>query len=184
MMNRLILLVFLFSFLACKSNDGSNGNDGIKRNKAANDIEENIYRSADSMMTAFKRQDWQTFASYNHPAMMRMMGGAENFVFFIKEQMKHIPDTAIKVMAAGNILQVVKTETDHQCVLEQHMHMLLEGININTTTYLVGESVDEGKNWTFFDASSNGLVTPKDIKPNLSNELNIPAQKKEVKQLQ
>lgn len=116
--------------------------------------------------------------------MMQMMGGVDNFVTFISQQMKHIPDTAVKQIGAGNILQLVKTDKDQQCVLEQHMHMLLEGIDINSTTYLVGESLDNGNTWKFFDASSNGLVTAKDIKPNLSPELTIPAQKKEIKQLQ
>ena len=185
-MKRLLWLLICIStfFIACKSSNADDQANAIARNKPANEIEENIYRSADSMLAAFRRQDWQTFARYNHPAMMKMMGGPDKFVFFIKEQMKHIPDTAVKKIGAGNILQVIKTENDHQCVVEQHMHMRLEGIDINTITYLVGESLDGGKNWTFFDASSNGLVTPKDIKPDISAELTIPSLKKEVKQLE
>lgn len=183
-------IAFLFLFislvmLGCKSNDSAgNAPAGITRKAPANELEKNIYRSADSMMAAFKRKDYETFARYNHPAMMKMMGGSANFVAFIKEQMKSIPDTAIKVIGAADILQVVKTANDQQCVVSQQMQMILEGIEINTTTYLVGESLDEGKSWTFFDASSSGLVTPKDIKPDISPELVIPAQKKDVKQLQ
>lgn len=60
------MLVSFCTFVACKDS-GENVVNGFPRKKAANEIEENIYRSADSMMAAFKRQDWKTFASYNHP---------------------------------------------------------------------------------------------------------------------
>ena len=176
-----IFLALITVFNSCKT-EGKN--EGITHRKPANEIEENIYRSGDSMMAAFKRKDWNAYVQYNHPSMMQMMGGSENFVSFIKEQMKQIPDTAIKKIGLGDILQVIKTEKDYQCVVEQSMHMQLEGISINTTTYLIGESLDQGKTWTFFDASSSGLVTPKDIKPNISPDLKIPVQKKEVKQLE
>lgn len=180
-MLRLFNMLCLF-FLACNSNTDQQAD--ANRKKPANETEENIYRAADSMMAAFKRQDWQAFAHYNHPSMKRMMGGNGHFVSYISNQMADIPDTAIKSIKAGDILQVVKTDLDLQCVVEQHMHIQLEHIDIHTTSHLVGESLDNGKTWTFFDASSHGLVTPKDIKPNLSPELKIPPQKKEVKQLQ
>lgn len=183
MTNKLSLFTLLILLLAAACGSKNEESATTNRKKAANETEENIYRAADSMMAAFKRHDWKTFASYNHPSMLQMMGGPGHFVSFIKEQMKNIPDTAIKSMNAGDILQVVKTNDDMQCVLEQQMHMRMEGIDINTTTYLVGQSLDDGKTWTFFDAATNGLVTPKDIKPNLSPELKIPAQKKEVEQL-
>lgn len=160
--------------IACKS-----GAD--KHHNPANETEANIYRSADSMMAAFKRKDWLTFAKYNHPAMMKMMGGPPSFASFIAEQMKQIPDTAIKKLETGKILQVVKTNKDEQCVLEQNMEMRLEGTRILSTTYLIGESLDGGKNWTFFDASTKAMA-PGDIKPDISPELKIPEKKQKVLQ--
>ncbi len=148
----------------------------------ANKTEGNIYRAADSMLAAFKRKDWETFAGYNHPAMMKMMGGQQAFASFIREQMKQIPDTAIKIIKAGKILQVIKTNKDQQCLVEQNMEMHIEGVRILDTSYLIGESLDGGTNWTFFDASVNARV-PKDIKPDISPELKIPARKREMQKL-
>lgn len=175
----LVCSAFIFS---CKNEPANNETSG--HHKPANETEENIYKAADSMMAAFKNRDWQLFAHFNHPAMQNMMGGQENFVSFIKEQMKQIPDTAIKLMDTGNILQVVKTGKDQQCVVEQNMRMVLDSIQITSTSYLVGESLDNGETWKFFDASNNGLMTTKDIKPDISPELKIPAKKQESKVLQ
>jgi len=165
--------IIIHVVIACK-----NGADKPHRNPV-NETEANIYRSADSMMAAFKRKDWSTFAQYNHPAMMKMMGGPEAFASFIGEQMKQIPDTAIKKLETGKILQVVKTNNDQQCVVEQKMEMHLEGTTISNTTYLIGESLDGGKNWTFFDASTKAMA-PKDIKPDISPQLKIPEKKQQV----
>ncbi len=149
----------------------------------SNSSEENIYRSADSMMSAFKNKDWKTFASYNHPEMIKMMGGVDAFDKLLTEQMMQIPDSAIKSIGVGKVLQVVKTADDHQCVVEQNMLMEMEGMRVTSTTYLIGESLNGGKNWTFFDASNGGSVKPTDIKPNLSPELKIPEKTQDVKKI-
>ena len=146
----------------------------------ANETERNIYKSGDSMLAAFKRKDWTTFVRYNNPNMTKRIGGAEAFESFIKMQMKQIPETAIKSLSLGKILQVVKTQKDRQCVVEQHMEMQQNGITLNKTTYLIGESLDDGNTWTFFDASTKAGLLPKDIKPDVSSELKIPATKNEI----
>ena len=174
-MKKVFACLFLINVaIACK-----NSSEKSRHNPAANKTEANIYRSADSMMAAFKRKDWITFAKYNHPAMMKMMGGQQSFASFIAEQMKQIPDTAIKKLETGKILQVVKTDKDEQCVIEQNMEMQMEGTKILSTTYLIGESLDGGKNWTFFDASTKAMAL-KDIKPNISPKLKIPEKKQEI----
>ena len=61
--------------------------------------------------------------------------------------------------------------------------MELEGTRIISTSYLVGESLDKGKTWTFFDASNAGSVTPKDVKPNLSPGLNIPKKEERMEKV-
>jgi len=169
------LLLIANTILSCKQNSTNS------TRTAANETEENIYRSADSMMAAFKRRDWVAFTKYNHPTMEKMMGGPQAFAAFIGEQMKQIPDTAIKSLEPGKILQVIKTDKDQQCVVEQNMEMHLNGTKISNTTYLVGESLDGGKSWTFFDASTGR--SPKDIKADISPELKIPEKKQKVDKL-
>ncbi len=147
---------------------------GETRN-AATETERNIYRCGDSMMAAFKRKDYKKFTSYQHPNMTKMMGGPEPFASFIDLQMKQLPKAVVKDIRFGKILQVVKTERDMQCLVEQNLQMEAEGLNLDRTTYLVGESLDGGKIWTFFDATVKSRLLPKDIKPDISPELKIPA---------
>ena len=187
MRNSLIFFVMMVAFAACS--------EGIKdgretkalsedSRKPANEIEANIYRSADSMMAAFRSKDWATFAKYNHPTMLQMKGGEEAFVSLLAMQMQQVPDSLIKNIEIGKILQVVKTSDDHQCVVEQNTIMEMEGTRISSTTYLLGESLNGGKNWTFFDATNSGAVKATDIKRNISNELKIPEKKQEVKPIE
>jgi hypothetical protein len=173
--------MFLYCFIIMNVGISCKNGADKPHHKPANQTEANIYRCSDSMLAAFKRKDWPAFAQFNHPAMMKMMGGQQAFASFIGEQMKQIPDTAIKKLETGKILQVVKTNKDQQCVVEQKMEMHLEGTTISSTTYLIGESLDGGKNWTFFDASTKAMA-PKDIKPDISPELKIPEKKQEIQE--
>lgn len=169
------LIVVLFA--ACKQQNNKTGKTELE-SVATNETEQNIYKSGDSMLAAFKRKDWIGFVKYNHPNMTKRMGGPEAFASFINTQMKQIPDPAVKDIALGKILQVVKTPEDEQCIVEQNMTLGLGGNTFNKTTYLIGESLDRGSTWTFFDASTKTTLSPIDIKPNLSPELKIPGAKK------
>ena len=162
----LVLPVLLFAACAEKKS--------VSLHKGANETEQNIYRSGDSMLAAFARKDWVTFVKYNHPAMTKIMGGPQAFASFISQQMNQIPDTAIKKIELGKILQILKTPQDQQCVVEQNMQIVMEGVDLSRTTYLVGESLDNGKSWTFLDASAKSGVTAKQLKPDISDELKIP----------
>jgi hypothetical protein len=176
----LSLILAALIIIACK-NEKDEIKEGSVSNitgRGANDVERNIYRSGDSMLTAFNRKDWKTFVQFHHPAMIKMMGGVNAYASFVSQQMKQIPDTAVKGVELGKILQVVKTPKDQQCVVEQNMKIFMEGIDLSRTTYLIGESLDNGNTWAFLDATAKSGVTPKAIKPDLSDELKIPATKK------
>jgi hypothetical protein len=180
MKSLLCLFLLALAILGCKNEEDGKRNIGvlnIARN-GANNIEQNIYKSGDSMLAAFNRKDWKTFVQYHHPAMIKMMGGVNAYASFVSQQMKQIPDTAVKGAELGKILQVVKTPKDQQCVVEQHMKIMMEGIDLSRTTYLIGESLDNGTNWTFLDATVKSGITPKAIKPDISGDLKIPGVEK------
>jgi hypothetical protein len=143
----------------------------------------NIRISAESMMAAFKVKDFKTFSQYMNPVIINMLGGLDSFAVFTANQMKDISDTAVKLMQPGRILQIVTTSTDLQCVVEQHMVMELSGFRFASTSHLVGESLDKGKTWTFFDAADGGMAGAKDIKPNISPKLKIPKKRQALKDL-
>ena len=171
------LLNFILLFVIGCSNPQNESGSAQKTSVISTNTERNIYRSGDSMLEAFRRKDWNTFVKFNHPNMVQRMGGEKAFASFVSMQMTQLPDSAIRTVSLGKILQVVETGTDKQCVVEQNMEISVEGRNFNKKTYLVGQSLDGGNSWTFFDASTKTLLAPKDIKPDLSPELKIPAVK-------
>ncbi|MBN8664740.1 MAG: hypothetical protein K2Y12_06965 [Chitinophagaceae bacterium] len=140
-----------------------------------------IINKADSMMQMFLQRNWVQFARFNHKGVKDLMGGDEAFIAAIETQMKALPDTAVKKASAGKLLQIVFTKTDIQCVIEQIVEIDFSGIVMHSITPLIGESRDGGKNWTFFDGSgSTPLIQNKDIKPDLSDQLVLPAVKRNM----
>lgn len=163
--------------IACGNNKAD---DTASRRKPANDIEAGIYRSGDSMMQALTSRDYNTFARFNHPAMLRVVGGQDNLADMVAQQMKLMPDSTMIRASIDSVLQVVKVNGELQCVVQQTFEMQMDTLKVVSVSYLIGESKDEGKSWTFFDGSNGGLITPKDIKPNLSPDLKIPAKRQET----
>ncbi len=185
MKSSLYIICVLFCFASCKNNESIKSKTdslqtvGPDLRNPANETEKAIYICGDAMTKAFAKRDWSTIADYTHPNVVKMMGGKEGMIEIVKAGMKDIPDTSIKKIGIGKIVAL----KGNQCVIEQEMLMHLQGVSVSSTTYLVGESFDNGKNWRFFDASNVGTMELKQIMPNYDSSLSIPTPKRSVKQL-
>jgi len=145
-------------------------------------IKEAIQRSADSMATAFKARNWKGIVHFSPPSVIEMAGGEDALVQMTESIMGQIPDSAIKEFSIGPVLQVVKTGKDWQCVVEQHMKMEINGMRITMVSPLIGQSVNNGASWTFFD-SKGDRETALQFLPTLSNELVLPKSVQDVEQM-
>ncbi|MBI5370713.1 MAG: hypothetical protein HZA79_01675 [Sphingobacteriales bacterium] len=142
-------------------------------------VKSRIHLCADSLAIGFKTRNWELFARYSNPSIIGVMGGKAEFVNFASGVFGQIPDSAWKVYEPGTILQVIRTGTDFQSVIELRSVIEWEGRKITAINYLVGQSWDGGYFWTFFD-SQNSPKAAKEIKPDLSDELVIPAKNEKV----
>lgn len=142
----------------------------------------NIRICADSMAYGFRNRDWELFARYSNPSMIGMIGGKEAFKQYVANSFTGVPDSAFKVYKTGEILQVIKTESDMQALVELHSVVDWNGQRHITTSILIGQSWDGGLFWTFFD-SQNDFNMSKAIKPNLSDKLKIPARNEKTEPL-
>jgi hypothetical protein len=145
-------------------------------------IKKSILQSADSMATAFKARDWKTIIHFSPQSVLDMSGGAESLIEMTESVMNQIPADAIKYFAIGPVVQVVKTENDWQCIVEQHMTMEINGMRITMMTPLIGQSLNNGASWTFFDSKGDD-ETARTILPGLSSEIILPKSKQDVVQL-
>lgn len=142
----------------------------------------NIRNCADSLCYGFKTKNWELFTRYSYPAMIGSLGGQEEFKNYMAIMFAPIPDSAWKVYEPGKILQVIKTEGDLQAVIELKSVLEWEGKLVTAVSYLVGESWNGGLHWTFFD-SEGDRARAMLIKPNLSDQLIIPAKKETTEPL-
>ncbi|NOT51771.1 MAG: hypothetical protein HOP10_10910 [Chitinophagaceae bacterium] len=142
----------------------------------------NIRICADSMTTGFKTKNWDLYTRYVYPAMIGSMGGKAEMIKFLDNNFASVPATAWKEYKPGKILQVIKTAGDLQAVLELRSILEWQGQRIITTTHMIGESWDGGLFWTFFD-SEGDVNTAKMIKPDLSDQLVIPAKTEKAEPL-
>jgi hypothetical protein len=142
----------------------------------------NLRHCADSLVHGFRTRNWEVVARYSNPAMIGTMGGKQAFMNYIAASFAGVPDTAWKVYKTGKILQVVKTATDLQAVIELHSVVEWEGRRVTSTLDLIGQSWDGGLFWTFFD-SQNNINAVKTIKPDLSPDLLIPPKNEKMENI-
>jgi len=142
----------------------------------------NIRICADSLAYGFRFRNWDVFARYSNPSMIGMIGGTEAFKQYVAQSFTGVPDSAFKVYKTGKILQVIKTAADMQALIELHSVVEWQNRRITTVSIMIGQSWDGGLFWTFFD-SQNDAGMSKAIKPNLSDQLIIPARNEKAEQL-
>ena len=145
-------------------------------------VKASIHRCADSLVYAFKTKDWELFTRYSYPSLIGSLGGKTEFINYISHLFMQVPDSAWKKYETGNILQVVKTAGDLQTVIELRSVCEWQGTRITTTSFMVGESWNGGLFWTFFDAQNDAAMA-KFIKPDLSEQLIIPAKDQKIERL-
>jgi len=137
-------------------------------------VKSQISKCADSLTYGFRTRNWDVFARYSNPGMIGTMGGKAEFINFMASMFAGIPENAWKVYKPGAILQIVKSGPDLQCVIELNSIIESEGKRITSKSHLIGQSWDGGNFWTFFD-SQNNLQAARQIKPDLSEAIVIPA---------
>lgn len=137
-------------------------------------VKSQITKCADSLAYGFRTRNWEVFARYSNPAMIGTMGGKAEFIRFLDSTFADIPANAWKVYKPGHIFQLLKSGPDLQCVIELNSIIEAEGKRITAKSHLIGQSWDGGVFWTFFD-SQNNRVAARQIKPDLSDEIVIPA---------
>lgn len=142
-------------------------------------VKTSIRSCSDSLAYGFKTRNWELFARYSNPAMIGTMGGKDEFINYLSQTFALVPDSAWKVYEPGKVLQIVKTGSDFQSIIELRSVIEWQGRRITNTSHLIGQSWDGGSFWTFFD-SQNDAKAAKQIKPDISSELIIPGKMEKV----
>ena len=142
----------------------------------------NMIKSADSLVSAFKAGNWESYTLYTNPALVGSLGGKQEFIKKIVESFSVIPKGAWKKYQTGKVLQVLKTPNDLQGIIEIHSVIEVDKVRIISVQHLIAQSWDGGLFWTFFD-SQNDFATSAMIKQDLSDQLIIPKRDEKIEKL-
>lgn len=141
---------------------------------------DNACQQANSMGQAFLKGDYETFARYTYPPLLKAMGGESRMAATLRQtvvgmQAKGMSFSSIVVDSPSKI---VKSGSEFQCTLQQHTTIKLVNGKAVATSTLIAISKDGGKNWLFVDTSNKDVTTMRKALPNLSTAIVIPPQPK------
>ncbi len=117
----------------------------------------NILNQSDSMFTAFKNKDWNSFSNYMHPAIFKLVKGKKEFIQLLETQMKELQNlTFTDYKQVGNV-QIIAANKTLQCMVIYGLQMLIDSSVISGVSSSIGESTDNGATWKFIRNNSNTL---------------------------
>jgi hypothetical protein len=131
------------------------------------------------MEEAFKQQDFETFAEFMHPDVLRMSGGAEVFASQMRKGMSEMEAQGTKVLNVkhGEPSKIVKVDKELQCTVPQTTEFQFPGETKTINSTLVAISSDSGQHWYFVDTNGKDWETVRRLIPSLSRELVLPGRK-------
>jgi hypothetical protein len=141
-----------------------------------------VQQQAKLMGEAFLKNDYETFARYTYPAIVKAMGGSKRMISALSQTVndmraKGMFFSGISVDSPSNI---VRSGKELQCTLQQHTVIKLANGRAVVTSTLIAISQDGGKDWWFIDTSNKDVAAMKKSLPNLSADIIIPPQRKPV----
>ncbi|WP_417357139.1 hypothetical protein [Flavobacterium sp.] len=139
--------------------------------------EQSVLKQANDMGQSFLDKDYDTFATYTHPKVMKAMGGKDNMVKNLKRSFDGFENEGVSFLgtdysAPSKIITV--EDGTMQCTLIQMIEMKVKGGKLTSQSCLLAISENKGKNWYFLDTAGYNHPTMKTLIPNLSDEIVIP----------
>src|SRR4051812_22553360 len=135
----------------------------------------NALKFGDSLTRANFFAEWDTYMNLSTPSAIKYYGGKEGFKeHVVTIHYRNEPKTEEKPEKLHMVSMLNDIET-WQCVIEKVRDSWDESRGkVKTTSYLIGESTDNGLTWKFIDASHNSLINVIYIMPTVFSKLEIP----------
>jgi len=134
---------------------------------------------ADSLVKCFYYQDWKSYMDFSCPTAIKYYGGKEGFrenvvtAYYRNEPKQQERPETVRLLELRNL------DEQWQCVIEKVRNTTVEDKPAIMTSYLIGQSLDNGINWKFVDVSQNITANLTSLLPTIFNDLVIPKAKTE-----
>lgn len=129
---------------------------------------------ADSLVRSWFYQDWKTYTDLTNYSAIKYYGGAAGFkehivtLYFRNEPQHEEKPESLKLLELRN------ADNQWQCVVEKVRNTFIQDRKATVTSYLVGQSMDDGQNWKFIDVGQNTMENVIRIMPTVFNDMTIP----------
>jgi hypothetical protein len=142
----------------------------------------NAQLRAYALDSTFKTAAYKDYAQLNHPKLVELMGGVDEFAKILEEQMKQIEaEITIDSMKFEEPYSFIACDSAINCLLPQTMYFRInDSMGMRSKVYLLGNSEDKGMTWYFVDGS-NGAMFLDTVLPFRCKTLEIP--EKEIKMI-
>ena len=133
---------------------------------------------ANAMSQALLKGDFEGFASYTHPAMIKMAGGKKKLIEMLQRALADMKTEGLRIVSvsAGAPLAIVKAGDELHAILpqEQVLDVPAKRGELRAPGHLLGVSRDGGKTWKFLDAAGLTPETVRQYLPNYNPKLTLP----------
>ncbi|MDT0606016.1 hypothetical protein [Croceitalea rosinachiae] len=142
----------------------------------------NLNSQLEEMKKFFLARDYESFANFTYPEVIKMMGGKSNMVKATEQAMNKMKNDGFSFTDLNfkSPSKFLKKDNELQCSLTQVIVMKTPRGKIESEYTLIGLSSDNGQNWTFIDTSGKDKETMLKYFPNLHNEIVIKPKKQKL----
>lgn len=126
---------------------------------------------ADSLLNSFRNNNLTAYTELSYPGIVEYYGGRKNFEEYLRRAKAITSDESPDQM---RLVQLLNNANEWQCVIQKTQHGTIDNNKALITTYLVGQSVDNGETWKFFDVAYNSVSNVAYIMPDIFSTLVIP----------
>ncbi len=133
-----------------------------------------VKQQADSMGYYFVKNDFKHYMKYQHPALIKRLGGEESLIKILNENVSKKGMKALSVVTEPP-LKIIVADSNFQCTMQQTTLMEVQKNKLEIISTLIGISYDNGNTWFFINGSGNQSLL-KEVLPEMSKDLVIDEQ--------
>ena len=135
-----------------------------------------LKEQGNKMANAAVTSDYKTLLRFTHPAVIKMMGGAEKAQQVIAKGMNAAKASGVSFEKAGvgAPQQLIVGKTNIQCLMPQTVEMKMGYNKIESVTHLFCITYNSGKDWYFVDVGRGNEAQVRKLLPEMSAKLVVP----------
>ena len=127
---------------------------------------------ADSLLSAYRLQNWNSYIEITYPGLITYFGGRKGFEKYLERSWQITPVAEEPVRT--ELYQLINEAEEWQCVIKKTSRAVIDGRKAQIINYLIGQSRDAGKSWQYVDLAFASTRNLPAIMPDVFNKLKVP----------